>query len=350
MTRYAICHVALTLAAWLGLRAQTVTPQAPDPRTLREWTDSAGHRNGRLAIGGTTIHYIDYGGAGEALVFLAGLGNSAHIFDVFAPRFTDRYHVLAITRRGYGESGRPSDGFGTARLSDDVKEVLDSLGLADAVLAGHSVAGDELTDLAVRYPDRVSGLVYLEAAYDRRGVTGRLMQRMLLGQLPPQLPKPTSAERASFKGYSNYLERLYGVRWPESEVRVTRWFDAAGTFLRDGTPARINFAIARGEIEMAYEHVTAPTLAVYAVNRSVERDYPWIRRMTIGRGKAQLQAEKASRADRSWEAAGRRHLHVAMPRARVVELHDASHYVFISHADTVEREMRAFLERALAPR
>jgi len=47
--------------------------------------------------------------------------------------------------------------------------VLDWLQLNQPVLVGHSVAGDELTTLA-RHSDRIGGLVYLDAAYDRSNV------------------------------------------------------------------------------------------------------------------------------------------------------------------------------------
>lgn len=54
------------------------------------------------------LEVIDWGGSGQPLVFLAGLGNTAHIFDQFAPQFTTQYHVLGITRRGFGFSSSPA--------------------------------------------------------------------------------------------------------------------------------------------------------------------------------------------------------------------------------------------------
>jgi hypothetical protein len=86
-----------------GREARRLGPhRRQGPRTGRPtaWVDAAGHRSGRLAVGGTDVHYIDYGGAGQPLVFLADLDNSAHVFDEFARRLTDRFRVVAITRRG----------------------------------------------------------------------------------------------------------------------------------------------------------------------------------------------------------------------------------------------------------
>ena len=57
---------------------------------------------------GVWLEALDWGGSGAPLVFLAGLGNTAHVFDDFAPQFTDSFHVIGITRRGFGaSSGAP---------------------------------------------------------------------------------------------------------------------------------------------------------------------------------------------------------------------------------------------------
>jgi hypothetical protein len=53
---------------------------------------------------GVALEVVDWGGRGAPLVFLAGLGNTAHVFDTFAPQFTDHFHVVGITRRGFGAS------------------------------------------------------------------------------------------------------------------------------------------------------------------------------------------------------------------------------------------------------
>jgi len=42
------------------------------------------------------LEVIDWGGNDQPLIFLAGLGNTAHIFDQFAPQFTKHYHVYGI--------------------------------------------------------------------------------------------------------------------------------------------------------------------------------------------------------------------------------------------------------------
>ncbi len=338
--------VAIATTAMLVSETAFAAPRAeadaaPAPAA---WVDSSGFANRRVRANGTSLHVIDYGGSGPALVFLAGLGNSAHVFDEFAPRFTDHHHVLAFTRRGYGESGRPRSGYDTRTLAEDVRVLLDSLGIERAVLVGHSVAGDELTEFAARHPERTPGLVYLDAAYDRSHTTRRLLGMAVLGQLPPAPPGPGGKDRRSPAAARDYLTRIYGVRWPASEIAATRVFDERGRWRRDATPAATNAKIIGGESAPDYRAVRAPVLAFYAVDRPEARDFPWVRRMFVGRGMAQLKAMRFRAAQNRWEEGERRRFADAVPQARVVELRNASHYLFLSDESRVEAEMRQFLQ------
>jgi pimeloyl-ACP methyl ester carboxylesterase len=110
------------------------------------------------------LEVLDWGGTGRAVVLLAGNTRTAHDFSEFAPRLASTYHVYGITRRGFGNSSAPASGYSADRLGDDVLAVIDSLGLTRPVLAGHSLAGEELSSIGSRQADKVAGLVYLDAA------------------------------------------------------------------------------------------------------------------------------------------------------------------------------------------
>ena len=112
------------------------------------------------------LEVIDWGGAGQPIVLLAGGNATAHDFDGLAPKLARDYHVYGITRRGIGASSQPASGYESDRLGDDVLAVLDSLALRRPVLAGHSRAGAELSSIGSRFPRRVAGLIYLDAGYN----------------------------------------------------------------------------------------------------------------------------------------------------------------------------------------
>jgi pimeloyl-ACP methyl ester carboxylesterase len=78
-----------------------------------------------------------------------------------------RNHVYAITRRGFGTSSKPApttENYNADRLGDDVLAVIDALKLNRPVLVAHSIAGEELSSVGSRHPEKISGLIYLDAA------------------------------------------------------------------------------------------------------------------------------------------------------------------------------------------
>jgi non-heme chloroperoxidase len=76
------------------------------------WLDPSPHRTRFIPVETKVkLEVLDWGGAGRSIVLLAGLGNTAHVFDDFAPKLTAAYHVYGITRRGFGVSSSPAFGY-----------------------------------------------------------------------------------------------------------------------------------------------------------------------------------------------------------------------------------------------
>ena len=99
-------------------------------RQLSQWKDPSPHTTRFVTVEkGVRLEVLDWGGIGRPLVLLAGGGDTAHVFDDFAPKLTDSFHVYGITRRGFGESGFSPENYGADRLGDDVLAVLDALKL-----------------------------------------------------------------------------------------------------------------------------------------------------------------------------------------------------------------------------
>jgi pimeloyl-ACP methyl ester carboxylesterase len=154
--------------------AGTWSQGVPLPLTLARatpataWKDPSPHTVSFVnAEPGVKIEVLDWGGpsSGRALVLVPGLGNTAHIFDGVATKLTAKYHVIGVTRRGFGDSSAPETGYGGDRLGDDVLAAIDAAKITRPVLVGHSLGGEELSSIGSRYPDKVAGLIYLDAAY-----------------------------------------------------------------------------------------------------------------------------------------------------------------------------------------
>jgi len=72
-------------------------------QTPSEWQDPSPHHIQFVNVQeNVKLEVLDWGGSGRAIIFLPGLGNTAHVFDDFAPKLTGAFHVYGITRRGFG--------------------------------------------------------------------------------------------------------------------------------------------------------------------------------------------------------------------------------------------------------
>src|SRR3989442_8502098 len=90
-------------------------------QTSASWQDPSPHRVQFVDVDvDVRLEVLDWGGSGRPIVLLAGSGHTAHVFDDFAPKLLDAYHVYGITRRGYGESSHPASGYDDQRLAGGV--------------------------------------------------------------------------------------------------------------------------------------------------------------------------------------------------------------------------------------
>jgi non-heme chloroperoxidase len=369
-TRWAIAAI-LTASLTGRLSAQEPAPwHDPSPHTIQFVTVD---ENVKLEV-------LDWGGSGRVLVLLAGLGNTAHVFDEFAPKLTPEYHVYGITRRGYGASSVPASGYSADRLGDDVLAVLDALKLDRPVLVGHSIAGEELSSVGSRHPERVAGLIYLDAGYsnafyDRslgnvdidsrelqkkleqmrdastpqvhRKLVEELVQQDLPGMevelrnllkllqaepahaVPP--PAPSADDLASFPAYRAFIRRADGVVAPEAELRQMNESKPDGGVGKHQDKSVVRAAIEAGE--QRYTNIRGPVFAIFANPRD-PAPYAYNTPAERAAFEALLTSEIEAQA-KAFEK--------GVPSARVVRLEHANHYVFLSNEADVLREMRAFL-------
>ena len=304
--------------------------------------DSSPHKVQFVTVdNGVKLEVLDWGGPGRPLVLLAGLGNDAHIFDKMAPKLAAIYHVYGITRRGFGASGAPEPvggNYSVNRLGDDVLEVMATLKIDRPVLVGHSIAGQELSSIGSRHPEKVAGLIYLDAAYpyafydpahgdlvlDSNEAEGKLARLKSFPNLPDR-------KRLVQELLKNDLPRL-----EKSLAQYQQELDAEpGTASPEPSPAdtlstRIDRAILEGE--QKYAATRCPVLAIYAITPVPGPD-------------AKADPTSPSDALREWQATQIRAFEAGVPSAHVVLIPDAQHHVFLSNEAEVLREMNGFLSK-----
>ena len=286
------------------------------------------------------LEVLDWGGTGRPLVLLTGLGNDAHVFDKFAPKLTDKYHVYGITRRGFGASSKPvPDGtnYSAERMGEDVVAVLDALHIAKPVLAGHSVAGEELSYVGTRHPDRVAGLIYLDAGYSYAlydEVNGasvidiKELREQLALMAPGKMPADQKKYLAELHANLERVEKEVASQEEQLKVIPPPPPLPAGA-LAKAPPA--GAAIIGGV--MKFTTVKAPVLAIFADPHdpgNMFKDNPTARAAFIAANNKNTE-QQAVAFERQ------------VPSAHVVRIANANHYVFISNEADVLREMNAFI-------
>ncbi|HEX2918890.1 MAG TPA: alpha/beta hydrolase [Edaphobacter sp.] len=270
---------------------------------------------------------------------MTGLGNDAHVFDKFAPKLTDKYHVYGITRRGFGASSKPVPdytNYSAERMGEDVVAVLDALHIEKPVLAGHSVAGEELSYVGARHPDRVAALIYLDAGYSYAlydevngdmQIDGKELRERLGMLAPGKMPADekqfmaalrTNLERVE-KGIDAREERLKLIPPPPSPPAGAPKPPPAGAAIIGGV--------------MKFTTIKIPVLAIFADPHDVGnvlKDNPTARAAFIAANNKNTE-QQAVAFERQ------------VPSAHVVRIPNANHYVFISNEADVLREMNVFI-------
>ena len=293
---------------------------------------------------GVRLEVLDWGGPpahgpGSALVFLAGLGQTAHAFDAFAPRFTDRYHVYGITRRGFGASSQPAPtdaNYSAERLGLDVVAGIDALHLDKPVLVGHSIAGEELSWVGSTHPEKVAGLIYLDAAdaygfYDAK--RGNIQIDLLdVKRRLDAFRAGAIYDRAFVDGLRKSVAQLNRDLDAES-VRMAEMPDVPAPPPPPPIPLAVWFGMER------FTKIEAPAMAIFACPHDMT---PAFRGALANDVMAQmaLRAQDLQRCVDQSNAFER-----AMPADPVVRIADADHYVFRSNPDMVARAMRSFLAK-----
>jgi len=280
-------------------------------------SDKSPHKSAFVTANGIKMNYLDWGGTGETLILLAGLGNDAHVFDEIAPSFTDKFHVIGLTRRGFGETDRPASGYDTATRVEDIRAFMDAMKITRANFAGHSLAGDEMTQFAILYPQRVIKMVYLDAAYDRS--KNFACTSDMPGGMPPALMRIVG-EAMNCPGW----ERIVAPDMPPADI----------------VNVQVQTIRSASQFHPDYTKIAAPSLAIYA-----DPDVP--------QNAGKLDEETQKKMDAWWKEkqapvarASIEQFRKQMKNGQVVEIKGATHYVFVGpYKDQVIKAMRDFLTK-----
>ena len=254
--------LALALAVLAALAAYDRCAPSPAP-----WLAAAGLEAHFTSVDGHRLRYVR-AGRGSAVVLIHGLGASLYTWKDVIPGLASDHDVIALDLPGFGLSDRPA-GLALEDLPSAVLGLMDRLQLRRASLVGNSMGGSTAVLVAAGSPDRVSGLVLVDAAgFDLAPSDRPHLVRLALsplGQAASLLPgKRLLVELA--------LRQVFHDPALVSDERVAEYLDAVRQSGSFAALASLGASLGGREaiVRDARPRVTAPTLVVWG------RDDRWI--------------------------------------------------------------------------
>lgn len=256
-------------------------------------------------------------GEGPPVVLVQGVGVAGSGWSPQVDGLRARYRCLTFDNRGMGESQPPGAPITVAQMAEDALALMSHLGWESAHVAGHSLGGPVALEMALSHPGRVRSLALMCTLARGRDAT-RLTWRMLALGLRSRIG-PRRGRRRAFLEMVMAPAAMAGL---DAERMAAELAPLFGHDLADQPPIAMKqlAALRAWDGTARLGGIAIPTLVM-----SAEHD--------------PIAPPRYGRA-----------LADAIPGARYVEFHDASHGLPISHAERVNALLLQHLDRAEAAR
>jgi pimeloyl-ACP methyl ester carboxylesterase len=161
-------YTALLLIAGLAMAAALVFyffPRRTLPALLVVARAACGLKRQRVVVDGYTWHYLDSGGSNPAVLLIHGFGADKDTWLPYARLLRRKFRVIAPDLPGFGETLQDPDlDYSAATQSERLRRFIAVLELDTVHLAGNSLGGFISGCFAVRFPESVRSLAFIDAA------------------------------------------------------------------------------------------------------------------------------------------------------------------------------------------
>ena len=221
-----------------------------------------------LALGELDVHCLDWGGEGKPMLALHGLASSGHWYCRLAPWLSEDYRIIAPDQRGHGATTQAPSGYDWQTLAEDAVRLLDHFGIERAAVLGHSWGGHVASNLAMRFPGRISRLVMIDGGFQDGGLLPNPTWEAFRQRLAPRLVAGTRDE---------YLARLaenLSFCWGDdlADIALTMVYEGEDGQMRDRlrpeNHAQVLATMWNEPPSVVLPQVEVPTLVVPAGPRS----------------------------------------------------------------------------------
>jgi len=283
------------------------------------------------------LQYLDWGGTGQVLILLCGLGDTPFLFQELAKELSLSFRVIGYSRRNHGKSIAKEEKYDNATLVSDLKLLMDSLKIERAHFLGWSMGGNEITELAALYPERTGKLIYFESGYD--------LSDPGFAELVTHTPKsflPDSSVMNSLDNYREWYHRFWfgDVEWNnslEDNLNASAHVSSNGRVVTiPGNDVFKSILTEAMNYQRIYKRVHAPCLVIYAE--------PFFFPFDNSPATLELYDSIETKIVSPWRATNKRRIEQETRNVTIVEAPKGSHtsFLFLSH-DFLVKSIKSFL-------
>lgn len=203
--------------------------------------------DGYISVDGVNLAYT-LSGNGPTIVLLHGWMCNRKFWKEQIQFLSKTHQILAPDFRGHGDSDTPEGGYTIEQLADDVCNVMKTLGISQAVVAGHSMGGMVAQQLCVSHIEYVSGLILVTT---------------IAADLEDQLISKRIEADTTRLGFRNaFLRYFNGWFGPGTDLNIVRWVRDQMLYTSENVSLNLVRSYRRFDLRAHLLNFCIPTLVI----------------------------------------------------------------------------------------
>jgi pimeloyl-ACP methyl ester carboxylesterase len=217
-------------------------------------------------VDGAKVHWTSHGKGEKTLILVHGWTCDESSWKEQVPALSASYRVITLDLPGHGKSAMPTGSWSMDLFARAVEAVRAEAKIEKAVLIGHSMGTPVIRQYALKYPNRVAGLVIVDG-----------LVQLAPAATPNAVGPPRGAPRGAGRGFSGpegrqaretMIRGMFGpLTTPELQDHILKMMLAAPEATAVGA-----FQAAQDPTERTNDPVTVPVLGVFAGTRALSTE------------------------------------------------------------------------------
>lgn len=238
-----------------------------------------GFSSNMQTTGDVKLHFVRDGGPGEVVILLHGFPQTWSSWVKMMPLMSADYDVIAVDLRGVGLSDKPAEGYDKKTSAQDIKALMDELGITEANIVGHDIGGMIAYAFAAQFPDMATSITIMDVPIPGTDIFEAISKDPRAWHFAfhkdPVMPEGLVTGKEAFY-YGNFMRRVDGGAGVIGDVEIA---EAVAAY-SDPATMRTGFNWFRTDEQDAIDNAeyfkTKLTMPVLGLNGALLAPFPYV--------------------------------------------------------------------------